>query len=223
VVKYLLRNKLRCGYCGQPISAETGTSKTGKVKRYYKCLGRKHHSGCKKSMIQKERLENLIIDTIISELSKPKIMDRIVSGILAEQERQIEQNSTLRLLVREKKRIDTAIENMLIAIERGVITNTTARRLKELEAKQEELESKILIEQNRNAVRMTAAEVLEYYREALKKEAQALINYLIKEVVLYDDKIEIYFNKPTRTSPDDNQGFSVFMGTVDNIEIEIII
>ena len=41
-------------------------------------------------------------------------------------------------------------------------------------------------------------------------EAQALINYLIKEVVLYDDKIEIYFNKPTRTSPDGDRGFSVY-------------
>ena len=38
-VVYLLRDKMVCGYCGQPISAETGTSKSGAVKRYYKCLG----------------------------------------------------------------------------------------------------------------------------------------------------------------------------------------
>ena len=31
-VVYMLRNKMICGYCGKPISAETGTSKA--VKRY---------------------------------------------------------------------------------------------------------------------------------------------------------------------------------------------
>lgn len=46
---YLLRNKLVCGYCGCPISAETGTEKVGKVIRYYKCLGRKHRNGCTKA------------------------------------------------------------------------------------------------------------------------------------------------------------------------------
>lgn len=32
---YLLRNKVKCGYCGHPISAECGTAKNGDVKRYY--------------------------------------------------------------------------------------------------------------------------------------------------------------------------------------------
>ena len=222
-VVYLLRNKMKCGYCGKPISAETGTSETGKVKRYYKCFGRKNHNGCKKSVIKKDDLEQLVIDTMISELSKPKTMESIISGILAEQERQIAQNSTLKLLLREKKQVDTAVENMLGAIEQGVITNATTKRLKELEERQEELERQILIEQNRNAVRITAKDIREYYTVALELEAQALINYLVKEVVLYDDKIEIYFNKPTRTSPDENRGFSVYNDKVGKLNVEIII
>ena len=222
-VVYLLRNKMICGYCGKTISAETGTSETGKVKRYYKCFGRKNRNGCKKSVVKKDDLEQLVIDTIISELSKPQTMERIISGILAEQERQIAQNSILKLLLREKKQVDTAVENMLGAIEQGVVTNATTKRLKELEAKQEELERKILIEQNRNAVRITAKDIREYYTAALELEAQALINYLIKEVVLYDDKIEIKFNKPTRTSPDENRGFSVYDGKVGKFNVEIII
>ena len=222
-VVYLLRNKMKCGYCGKPISAETGTSETGKVKRYYKCFGRKNRNGCKKSVVKKDDLEQLVIDTIISELSKPKIMESIISGILAEQERQIAQNSTLKLLLREKKQVDTAVENMLGAIEQGVITNATTKRLKELEERQEELERQILIEQNRNSVRITAKDIREYYTAALELEAQALINYLVKEVVLYDDKIEIYFNKPTRTSPDENRGFSVYNDNVGKLNVEIII
>ena len=222
-VVYLLRNKMKCGYCGKSISAETGTSKNGSVKRYYKCFGRKNRSGCKKSVIKKDYLETLVIDTIINELSKPKTMERIISGILAEQERQIEKSSTLKLLLRDKKQVDTAIENMMNAIEQGVVTNSTTKRLKELEARQEELERNILIEQNRNAVRIKASEIREYYKEALTLEAQGLINYLIKEIVLFDDKIEIYFNKPTRTSPDESRGFSVYNGKNEKYNLEIII
>ena len=47
---------------------------------------------------------------------------------------------------------------------------------------------------------------VETSKEALALEAQMLINYLVKEIVMYDDKIEIFFHKPTRNSPDENRG-----------------
>ena len=129
----------------------------------------------------------------------------------------------MKVLLREKKQVNTALENMIAAIEQGVITNTTTKRLKELEARQEDLERQILIERSKNAVRVPEEAVREYYEEALTLSAEQLINYLIKEIVLYDDKIEIHFNKPTRTSPDESQGFSVYTDTVSNFKIEILI
>ncbi len=41
----------------------------------------------------------------------------------------------------------------------------------------------------------------------MQAEKRLLVNLLIQEIVLYDDKIEIYFNNPTTKSPDDGQGF----------------
>lgn len=39
-------------------------------------------------------------------------------------------------------------------------------------------------------------------------------NNLQIKILLYDDRIEIYFNSPIRTSPDDeNRGFSFYRGT----------
>ena len=43
---------------------------------------------------------------------------------------------------------------------------------------------------------MSAEEIKMYYKEALALEAQMLINYLVDEIVMYDNKIEIFFNKP---------------------------
>ena len=126
-------------------------------------------------------------------------------------------------LVREQKQVESAIENMIKAIEQGVVTTSTAKRLKELDEKRDELERKILIEQNRVAIRVTESDIRKYYREALTIKGQELIDYLVKEVVLYDDKIEIYFNTPTRTSPDENRGFSICTRTIDRMNIEILI
>ena len=59
-----------------------------------------------------------------------------------------------------------------------------------------------------------------YYKEALALEAQMLINYLVKEIVMYDDKIEIFFHKPTRNSPDESRCGSVYTGRKENFDIE---
>ena len=62
---YLLRNKVKCGYCGNIISAECGTARNGETIRYYKCLGRKkHHNGCSKHPVRKESLEELVLDSV---------------------------------------------------------------------------------------------------------------------------------------------------------------
>lgn len=44
---------------------------------------------------------------------------------------------------------------------------------------------------------------------ALKLEPKLLIDYLIKEIRFYDDKIEIIFINPIKISPDKNQSFFI--------------
>ncbi len=213
-VVYLLRQKMKCGYCGMPISAETGTSKNGQIKRYYKCLGRKRGSDCKKSVIGKDFLESLVIDTTVEELSRPQIMNALVKGLLEMQERQNNGTPILNLLAKEKRQTENVIKNIMTAIEKGVITNTTTKRLKELEEQQENLERQILIERSKTAVKLSESDIREFYTQALKLEPQMLINYLIKEIVLFDDRIEIHYNSPIKISPDDSLGFSFCSKTV---------
>ena len=215
-VVYLLRHKLKCGYCGQPISAETGTSKNGQVKRYYKCLGRKRQNGCKKSMIGKEYLENLIISAIIEQLSDQQIMNTIVANLLKIQEQLTKETPILNLLSKEKRQTEKAIKNIMTAIENGVITNTTTKRLKELEERQENLERQILLERSKSAVKYTDQEIRTYYGQALNLEPQMLINYLVKEIIVYDDRIDVIYNSPIMISPDDEnrQDFIFYSKTV---------
>ncbi len=54
------------------------------------------------------------------------------------------------------------------------------------------------------------------YLQALKLEPKLLIDYLIKEIRLYDDKMEITFNSPIKISPDKNQGFFIVEDSTNN-------
>ena len=55
---------------------------------------------------------------------------------------------------------------------------------------------------------MSESDIREFYESAIDLAPQTLINYLVKEVILYDDKVIVKFNNPFRTSPDNSQGFS---------------
>lgn len=210
---YLLRNKLICGYCGHPISAETGTARNGEVIRYYKCHGKKqYHNGCELKMIRKDVLEDFVIDIIIKELSRENTMDTLIGNLLQEQERQCIENTRLLLLQREKAKVEKALENLVTALEQGIISATTNKRLHELEKQQAELERDILIEQSKIITKIPEKTIREFYIEALRQERTMLVNLLIREIILYNDRIEIYFHTPLKNSPDDHRGCSFFIG-----------
>ena len=208
-VVYLLRHKMKCGYCGESIIAECGTSERGDRRYYYKCHGRKNlRNGCKQKAYRKETLEKFVLDSIITELKKSHQIERIIKGLLALQEAQIKASSTLCILEKEQKQNETAMENIMSAVERGFYTATANKRMRELEERQQELERLIIIERSKMQVKVSAEEILAFYEAALLQEPLMLINYLVKEIIVFDDAIHIYFNSPLQISPDDSQGFS---------------
>ncbi len=154
IADYLLRFKVKCGYCGRPMSSDTGTGRTGGVRRYYKCIGRKkEHNGCMNPAIRKETLEKIVIDTIIEKLGTPEVIQYAISTLMTIQQNQANNNSLLKILEKEKNDTDKALKNIMTAIENGiVISKTTNTRIQELEERQEKLEREILIEQNKCTV-----------------------------------------------------------------------
>lgn len=152
-------------------------------------------------------MESIVLENVIGALSNPQTVNAIVSGLKAEQERQARESSILNLLLKEKRQVEMSLENLVNAIEQGIISNITNKRLHDLECRQEELERQILIERSKQAIVIPEKEIREYYLSALNLEPQLLIDMLVKEILLYDDKIEIHFNSPIRNSPDNSQGF----------------
>ena len=215
---FLLRQKLVCGNCGQPMHGESGTTKNGSRIYYYKCYGRKKRlNDCNKAMIRKEVIENLVTDTIIQKLSEPNLINITVSKILQRQENSICENSALSLLIKQKKQVDTAIDNIVAAIERGIVTNATNKRLQSLETQQQELERQILIERSKQSIKFSAADIKQFYSSALNENSKILINLLIEKIILFDDKVEIYFNNPIKNPNGTHSDFILYSETVEII------
>ena len=207
-VVYLLRHKMKCGYCGESIVAECGTSERGYRRYYYKCHGRKNlRNGCKQKAYRKETLEKFVLDAIIEELKKPHNIEYITKNLLALQDSQIKMSSTLGILEKERKQNESAIENIMSAVEKGFYTAAANKRMRELEERQSELERLIIIERSKLQIKISAEEIRTFYEEALRQESQMLINYLVREIIIFDDAIHIYFKTLLPTGPDESQGF----------------
>ncbi len=155
-------------------------------------------------MIPKEVLERLVIDTTVKELSKPENMDQIVKGILAVQQESLQNNSILTTLQREQTNVNIALENILSAIERGIVSKTTNKRLHELEERLEYLERQILIEKSKTVVQIQEKDIRTYYEQMLRLQPQLLINMVIKEIILFDDEVKIVYNSPLKNGSDES-------------------
>jgi len=200
-VTYKLKGKLWCGYCSKQISSDAGTSHTGITSRYYKCRGRKK-GNCKKDIIRKELIENLVIDTTIKTLNNKETLNLIADKVIERNKsRQLEQTE-INLLTKEKIETQKALHNLISCMEQGIITKTTKQRIEELEKKLEQIESNILIERTKEKTQITKTEILKHVKNGLSKNAELMIRLLIDRIILFDDKVEIYY-KYTNI-PDDN-------------------
>ena len=173
--------------------------------RYFKCIGRKHHNGCKKANIQKDSLENLVIESLIGSLTKPKVKEQLISKLLAFQKEENIHKERYKVLLKEKRQVDMSLQNLMTAVENGLVTRTTSARLKELEEKQLELEEELLKEQTKMTIEVPKETMDQYYEEALRMQPELIVSFLVNKIVLYDDKALIYLNTPLPNGPDESR------------------
>ena len=201
----IFRNKVVCGYCGSNVTADSGTARNGSVKRYYKCIGRKHNNGCQKAIIQQNAFEQIVIDALIKELSVPENKQMLISKLMKYQKEENAHNAAYEALKKEKKKVDSSLNNIVKAVEEGLVNKTMRARMKELEQRQEELERELLIQKSKMSVEIPEKTIEKYYEEALRLERTALVSYLVNKIVLFDEEIHIYLNTPLMSNPDNSR------------------
>ena len=121
----------------------------------------------------------------------------MINNILKVQESEDCGNTLLTSLNKEKIETQKTFDNIMKAVEQGVINNTTNKRMIELENKLEDIEKQIIVEKVKTNFKLTKEDIVTYLNDALKLEPQLLINYIVNQIILFDDKMQIYFNSPT--------------------------
>ena len=204
-VEYLLKRKITCGYCRKPVSSESGTSKSGAVMRYYKCSGKRKDKTCPNIPVRKELLEQIVIDATYEALATPELIENIADRIMSAHKKRMQGASCLNLLEDQLVAIDNSIANLIKAMEQGIISQATKDRLNSLEQEKFDIQNKIAIEKQKEQLIVQRDDIVKYLKSAIKKEPRLMIQLIIKEVVLYNDKIEIHFNYTEAKRPDDEK------------------
>ena len=193
---YLLTTKLHCGCCGALMFGESGTSRTGEVHRYYKCATAKKHKGCKKKTVRKQWLEDLGVNQTMQLVRDDAAMESIIAKVMELQDRE---NTNLPLYEKQLRDAESGIQNMLNAIQAGILTSSTKERLEQLEETKRELEARIAEE--KLAKPKVTEEFIRFwllrFRKldmSLKDQRQALVDTFVNSIYLYDDKVLITFN-----------------------------
>ena len=195
--EYLLTTKLICGTCERLMVGESGTSRTrGIVHHYYKCVGAKRHKGCKRKSIKKHWIERAAVLLTAKKMLQDAEIERIADAIVALQEKE---DITLPAMRQQLQECEKAIENMLNAIQQGILTASTKERLEQLESQREDLKVGILQAQMQRP-RYTKEQIISWigrfkYGNADDPEYQKqIIDTFINAIFVFDDRLVLTYN-----------------------------
>lgn len=187
--EYLLSTKLFCGKCQAMMLGESGTSKTGKIYNYYKCANAKKTHNCDKKTVQKDKIENAVIKALIDKIMDDKLMEQLSYRLYDLQQRE---SSILNALQTQLAETEKAIDNMLDAIQKGIILDSTKKRLADLEERQKALQVEITQEQIKRPA-LSREQILFGLTKFRKSDLttqegkQRLIDGFVNRIYLFDD------------------------------------
>lgn len=199
-VDYLLSGKLVCGVCGYEYVGESGTGYNGTKYYYYKCHGRKSRkkSFCSSRTFKKEFLENFVIEHTIHDVLSERVIYFIAESIMSLYKK-TSTSYALKSLYAQKKDTEKSLQNLMKAIEAGIITPSTKERLLYLEEQKESLTLSIVCEESKQS-QLSMEHILfwlEQFKDGNAKSipfCHTLINSFINKCFVYDNKIVIVYN-----------------------------
>ena len=193
---WLNENGIKNPVGGALMFGESGTSRTGEVHRYYKCATAKKKKGCKKKTVRKQWLEDLVVNQTMQLVRDDAAMESIIAKVMELQDRE---NTNLPIYEKQLRDAESGIQNMLNAIQAGILTSSTKERLEQLEETKRELEARIAEE--KLAKPKVTEDFIRFWLLRFRKlnmnqkdQRQALVDTFINSIYLYDDKVLITFN-----------------------------
>ena len=194
---FLLTSKIFCGECGQQMVSDGGTSGTGKVYNYYTCLSRKKHL-CKKERVDKEWIENTVIDALAQIIDSDETINRLADRFI-EWQSTMDISDKIKALEKDLKQTEMAIQNAMEVIDSGFVTDSLKSHLMELET-QKKAKEKVLSEALLEQPDIDRDIILWFFHRFRTGDRNGimwkitLIDMFLKAVYVYDDRIHLDLN-----------------------------
>ena len=159
----------------------------------------------------------MIVDSILKFFEDRQNLSFIADKIVELHQQRVTDTSVLNILLEEKAALTKSIDNILDAIAEGYRSSKTKEKLEEFEARLDIVEGKILIEKSKEKSSISREDIIKFLSKCIKKEPLQMIKLLVKEIILFDDKVEIYYNYIDKKSPDEfeHQAFLFYTENVD--------
>ena len=199
VEEYLLTTKLFCGHCRDMMTGTSGTSKAGKLYKYYTCNNVKKKL-CSKKKVRKDYIETLVIKECRKLLTNENIA-RIASEVVSLLEREKDNSNEkrlIKLLKENEKQRNNLFDSLRIcdidSVKKGIFAE-----IGKMDIAYRELENQIALEQV-GQINVTIPQI-KFFLSELKKGnidelryRKTLISVFVNSIYLYDDKITLIFN-----------------------------
>ena len=198
-VNYLLSGTISCAECGSTYQGESGTGKHGERHYYYKCHGKKNHKTvCHSKNFSKTWLEDFVVQHTVEDVLTDDMISLIADRVVELQQAD-SVSYAIHALEAQLASCTKKLNNLLAAIEEGIVTPTTKERLLALETEKAEI-STALSEEKIKRVPFTRDHVV-YWLELFRAGdinsfsfREKLIHTFINHIVIDDDMMFIAYN-----------------------------
>lgn len=215
---YLLSGLIVCGQCGFHYQGNSRKNSKGKVYSSYRCGKKQNHKiGCGNSEIEKNRLENFVIEQLQNYLFSNEAIDEIAKQV-NEYNKTVAKTNNDDVIIYEKqlKQINKQIANITSAIAKGVDEDLMIDKINSLNASKKDLQKRIEEATLKELPKVSKADIKQalssfstYLKENNTIECKRFIDNYIDKIVVYKDKVEIILKiaaKNFNSSESDDSG-----------------
>ncbi len=187
---YLLSGKIRCGHCGGKYRYQ----KWGKRLIMY-CYSQQHS---KKKYIHDENCKNKRWDTFeIEDIVLEQLFSMSLDENLFKSTFNIASVNIEKELLNKKEQINKQIYNLINFISNDIAVDETSKKIKELENERNSIEKKLKDSKKNEQTNKISFNMIKSLSSTWNlmtfEEKRSIIDYLIKEIVIENNKVSIYY------------------------------
>lgn len=208
--EYMLSEKVYCSACQHKMKGSSGYGKKGTKYKYYIC------PTCKKIHVRSDIVDTRVIEILRKYLDDNKILDDIADAVYEYYKKDDLMAKEVSRLEKERVRIETAIQNLVNSIEKGMDYDLIEPRLDELKAEKANIMAQLNDLKLSAPIKLTK-EMIYVFLVKMKNESvdSRLIEQFIDTIIVYNDHLNIILNY-TKSGKQQSCSTDIeIMGTID--------